>query len=56
VTTRPPEKIEFHMRTPAWYRKQAKGIGPARGPARPVPALAQRAGPENGALTGRQAA
>ncbi len=25
----PPEKIAFHMRTPAWCRKQAKGIGPA---------------------------
>ena len=25
----PPEKIAFHMRTPAWCRKQASGIGPA---------------------------
>ena len=25
----PPEKIAFHMRTPAWCRKQACGIGPA---------------------------
>jgi transposase len=25
----PPEKIAFHMRTPAWCRKQAKGTGPA---------------------------
>jgi hypothetical protein len=25
----PPEKIAFHMRTPAWCRKQAKSIGPA---------------------------
>jgi hypothetical protein len=25
----PPEKIAFHMRTPAWCRRQAKGIGPA---------------------------
>ena len=25
----PPEKIAFHMRTPAWCRKQAAGIGPA---------------------------
>jgi transposase len=24
----PPEKIAFHMRTPAWCRKQAAGIGP----------------------------
>jgi len=23
----PPEKIAFHMRTPAWCRRQAKGIG-----------------------------
>jgi transposase len=27
----PPEKIAFHMRTPAWCRKQAAGIGPACG-------------------------
>jgi transposase len=25
----PPEKIAFHMRTPAWCRKQAAGIGPS---------------------------
>jgi transposase len=25
----PPEKIAFHMRTPAWCRKRAAGIGPA---------------------------
>src|SRR5260370_42086828 len=25
----PPEKIAFHMRTPAWCRKQGAGIGPA---------------------------
>jgi len=25
----PPEKIAFHMRTPAWCRRQARGIGPA---------------------------
>jgi transposase len=25
----PPEKIAFHLRTPAWCRKQAAGIGPA---------------------------
>jgi hypothetical protein len=25
----PPEKIAFHMRTPAWCRTQAKSIGPA---------------------------
>jgi len=25
----PPEKIAFHMRTPAWCRKQASAIGPA---------------------------
>jgi transposase len=25
----PPEKIAFHMRTPAWCRKQARSIGPA---------------------------
>jgi hypothetical protein len=25
----PPEKIAFHMRTPAWCRRQAKGVGPA---------------------------
>jgi transposase len=25
----PPEKIAFHMRTPAWCRKKAAGIGPA---------------------------
>jgi hypothetical protein len=25
----PPEKIAFHMRTPAWCRKTAAGIGPA---------------------------
>jgi hypothetical protein len=25
----PPEKIAFHMRTPAWCRRQAKGAGPA---------------------------
>jgi hypothetical protein len=25
----PPEKIAFHMRTPAWCRTQAAGIGPA---------------------------
>jgi transposase len=25
----PPEKIAFHMRTPAWCRRQAKMIGPA---------------------------
>lgn len=25
----PPEKIAFHMRTPAWCRQQAAGIGPA---------------------------
>ena len=25
----PPEKIAFHMRTPAWCRRQAGGIGPA---------------------------
>src|ERR1019366_2019925 len=25
----PPEKIAFHMRTPAWWRRQAAGIGPA---------------------------
>jgi hypothetical protein len=25
----PPEKIAFHMRTPAWCRRQAKDIGPA---------------------------
>ena len=25
----PPEKIAFHMRTPAWCRNQAAGIGPA---------------------------
>ena len=25
----PPEKIAFHMRTPAWCRRQASGIGPA---------------------------
>ncbi len=25
----PPEKIAFHMRTPAWCRKQAGAIGPA---------------------------
>ena len=27
----PPEKIAFHMRTPAWCRRQAAGIGPACG-------------------------
>ncbi len=27
----PPEKIAFHMRTPAWCRKQAAAIGPACG-------------------------
>ena len=27
----PPEKIAFHMRTPAWCRSQAAGIGPACG-------------------------
>jgi transposase len=27
----PPEKIAFHMRTPAWCRKQAASIGPACG-------------------------
>ena len=25
----PPEKIAFHLRTPAWCRRQAAGIGPA---------------------------
>jgi transposase len=25
----PPEKVAFHMRTPAWCRKTAAGIGPA---------------------------
>jgi transposase len=25
----PPEKIAFHMRTPAWCRKQAERVGPA---------------------------
>ncbi len=25
----PPEKIAFHMRTPAWCRRQAAAIGPA---------------------------
>jgi transposase len=25
----PPEKIAFHMRTPAWCRRQAKDIGPS---------------------------
>ena len=25
----PPEKIAFHMRTPAWCRRKAAGIGPA---------------------------
>src|SRR5260370_25901559 len=25
----PPEKIAFHMRTPAWCRKKAAEIGPA---------------------------
>jgi transposase len=25
----PPEKIAFHMRTPAWCRKQAASVGPA---------------------------
>jgi transposase len=25
----PPEKIAFHMRTPAWCRRQAAGIGPS---------------------------
>src|SRR5690348_16681591 len=25
----PPEKIAFHMRTPAWCRKQAAQVGPA---------------------------
>jgi hypothetical protein len=25
----PPEKVAFHMRTPAWCRRQAAGIGPA---------------------------
>jgi Mu transposase, C-terminal domain/Integrase core domain len=25
----PPEKIAFHMRTPAWCRRQARAIGPA---------------------------
>jgi len=25
----PPEKIAFHMRTPAWCRKQAAAVGPA---------------------------
>jgi hypothetical protein len=25
----PPEKIAFHMRTPAWCRTQAAQIGPA---------------------------
>ena len=25
----PPEKIAFHMRTPAWCRQQAEKIGPA---------------------------
>jgi transposase len=25
----PPEKIAFHMRTPAWCRRQAKAVGPA---------------------------
>ena len=25
----PPEKIAFHMRTPAWCRRQAAGVGPA---------------------------
>jgi hypothetical protein len=25
----PPEKIAFHMRTPAWCRRQARDIGPA---------------------------
>ena len=24
-----PEQIAFHMRTPAWYRKQAAAVGPA---------------------------
>lgn len=27
----PPEKIAFHMRTPAWCRKQAAAVGPACG-------------------------
>ena len=27
----PPEKIAFHMRTPAWCRRQAAAIGPACG-------------------------
>ncbi|CAO5171542.1 transposase [Frankia sp. AiPs1] len=26
----PPEKIAFHMRTPAWCRTQAEKVGPAR--------------------------
>jgi transposase len=25
----PPEKIAFHMRTPAWCRRQARAVGPA---------------------------
>jgi transposase len=25
----PPEKIAFHMRTPAWCRRQAAGVGPS---------------------------
>ena len=25
----PPEKIAFHLRTPAWCRRQAAGVGPA---------------------------
>lgn len=25
----PPEKIAFHMRTPAWCRRQARRVGPA---------------------------
>ena len=25
----PPEKIAFHMRTPAWCRRQAAAVGPA---------------------------
>ena len=29
VADYPPEKIAFHMRTPAWCRRQAAGIGPA---------------------------
>lgn len=29
LTDYPPEKVAFHMRTPAWCRERADGVGPA---------------------------